>query len=609
MHADLHPAPACLRAPRTVEETGLPFLFLVELLVKVLFQRGQLHLPELAAYVKLGLGVLDPVIGFMRQEKLCEVMRRGASGTDADIHYQLTDSGRQRALECLARNAYAGPCPVPLAAYNAQVSAQSVANMHVTRARVAASFDGVVVNQRVLDQLGAAMNSGRAIFIYGAAGSGKTYLAERLQDLLQGAIALPYAIMVDGEVVPFYDPVLHLPAAQQLEAPAGIERAVQLDARWVRGVRRPAVLTGGELTLEMLDLRFDSVTRLYRAPPHLKANNGIFIIDDLGRQRCSPLELMNRWIVPMDRAIDYLSLHNGHTFQVPFDVVVVFSSNFLPERLQDLLQGAIALPYANMVDGEVIPFYEPVLHLPAAQQPEAPAGIERAVQLDARWVRGVRRPAVLTGGELTLEMLDLRFDSVTRLYRAPPHLKANNGIFIIDDLGRQRCSPLELMNRWIVPMDRAIDYLSLHNGHTFQVPFDVVVVFSSNFLPERLSDAAFLRRLGYKIEVPALSAAHYETVFRQTCAAYGVPFDAAAFAFLLQRHARGATPLLACYPRDLLRQVRDLARYEGTAAQLNEQVLDWAWNNYFAGENQRHGADDMAVEERAVQERREPKSS
>jgi predicted ATPase with chaperone activity len=277
---------------------------------------------------------------------------------------------------------------------------------------------------------------------------------------------------------------------------------------------------------------------------------------------------------------------------------------YLAERLQDLLQGAIALPYAIMVDGEVVPFYDPVLHLPAQQQPEAPSGIERAVQLDARWVRGVRRPAVLTGGELTLEMLDLRFDSVTRLYRAPPHLKANNGIFIIDDLGRQRCSPLELMNRWIVPMDRAIDYLSLHNGHTFQVPFDVVVVFSSNFLPERLSDAAFLRRLGYKIEVPALSAAHYETVFRQTCSTYGVEFDAAAFAFLLQRHARGATPLLACYPRDLLRQVRDLARYEGTAVQLNEQVLDWAWNNYFAGANQRHGADDMAV-----QERREPKSS
>ena len=441
--------PASLRAPRTVEETGLPFLFLVELLVKVLFQRGQLHLPELASYVKLSLVVIDPVISFMRQEKMCEVTRRGASGTDADIHYQLTDSGRQRALECLARNAYAGPCPVPLAAYNAQVAAQSVASMHVTRADVQANFDGIAVNARVLDQLGSAMNSGRAIFIHGAAGSGKTYLAERLSGLLQGSIAVPYAIMVDGEVVPFYDPVLHVPAGE-------------------------------------------------------------------------------------------------------------------------------------------------------AQQVNA--GIEKTVQLDARWVRGVRRPAVLTGGELTLDMLDLRFDSVTRLYRAPPHLKANNGIFIIDDLGRQRCSPLELMNRWIVPMDRAIDFLSLHNGYTFQVPFDVVVVFSSNFLPERLSDAAFLRRLGYKIEVPALSENDYEQVFAQTCTKYGVQFDAQAFRYLLhQLHYRCNVALLACYPRDLIRQVRDLARYEGTAMVLSDSVLEWAWNNYFAGASQRTG-----TEEKAGQERREP---
>lgn len=441
-------APAGERAPRTVEETGLPFLFLVELLVKVLFQRGQLHLPELASYVKLSLVVIDPVIAFMRLEKLCDVSRRGASGTDADIHYQLTDSGRQRALECLTRNAYAGPCPVPLAAYNAQVAAQSVAGMHVTRADVYANFDGIAVNPMVLDQLGSAMNSGRAIFIHGAAGSGKTYLAERLSGLLKDAIAVPYAIMVDGEVVPFYDPVLHLPATEAKEAPAGIEKIVQLDARWVRGVRRPAVLAGGELTLEMLDLRFDSVTRLYRAPPHLKANNGIFVIDDLGRQRCSPLELMNRWIVPMDRGIDFLSLHNGYTFQVPFDVIVVFSSNFLPERL---------------------------------------------------------------------------------------------------------------------------------------------------------SDAAFLRRLGYKIEVPALSESEYERVFRQTCANYGVAFDLDAFQYLLyQKHYHCKVALLACYPRDLIRQLRDLARYEGTEVELNPTVLEWAWNNYFAGADQR-----QANEEKNAAERRE----
>lgn len=441
--------PSDARAPRTVEETGMPFLFLAELLQKVLCQRGQLRLPELAAHVKLGSAVLDPMIAFLRQEKLCEVTRRGGSGTDADIVCQLTESGRQRALACLARNAYAGPCPVPLAAYNAQVAAQSVADMQVTRSAMQVGFADVVVDPRVLEQLGAAMNSGRAMFIHGAAGSGKTYLAERLACLLPGSIAVPHAIMVDGEVLPFHDPLLHVPVA----------------------AARPPV------------------------------------------------------------------------------------------------QGAL----------------------------------EKGAPLDARWERGLHRPAVLVGGELTLDMLDLRFDAASRLYRVPPHLKANNGIFIIDDLGRQRCSPMELMNRWIVPMDRAVDHLSLHNGHAFQVPFDVVVVFSSNFLPERLSDAAFLRRLGYKIEVPALGLAQYEQVFRQACVQHGVAFDAGAFAYLVERrHQAGQVPLLACYPRDLLRQVCDLARYEGTVARLDEQVLDWAWNNYFAGAGQRPAA------ATAVRARRDP---
>ena len=435
-------APAFMRAPRTVEETGLPFLFLVELLIKVLAQRGQLKLPELAGHLKLAVGVIDPLIAFMRTEKLCEVTRRGGSGTDADLAYHLTELGHDRARHCVARNAYAGPAPVTLADYTRQVALQSVADLHVTRADVTRNFSDIVVNPTVLDQLGAAMNSGRAIFIHGLAGSGKTYLAERLRGLLHGDIALPYAIMIDGEVVPFYDPVQHRamhPAAQ-------------------------------------------------------------------------------------------------------------------PEGL-------------------------------------APDSIDKLRSVDARWVRGVQRPATLTGGELTLEMLDLRFDPNTRLYQAPPHLKANNGIFIIDDLGRQRCSPLELMNRWIVPMDRGIDYLSLHTGHVFQVPFDVVVVFSSNFLPERLSDGAFLRRLGYKIEVPPQTEAEYERIFRQVCHQSDLVFEPDAYHYLLQeKHRREDVPLLACYPRDLIRQVLDLARYETAPAVMSRAALDWAWHNYFAGAGARRVA-------------------
>jgi len=441
--ANVHPergaAPADARAPRNVEETGLPFLFLTELLCKVLYQRGVMRLPELASHLKLGVGVIDPVITFLRTEKLCEVARSGNSGTDADLTYALTDAGRQRALAAMSRNAYAGPAPVTLEAYTAQVHAQSVGAVQVTRAGMAAAFDGIVVNPHVLAQLGAAMNSGRALFLHGQAGSGKTFLAERLRDLLTGAIAVPYALMVDGEVIPYFDAVQHRPVAGDAPAAGGIDRG------------------------------------------------------------------------------------------------------------------------------------------------SAP---------DMRWVRGVHRPAQLAGGELTLDMLDLRFDAHTRMYQAPPHLKSNNGIFIIDDLGRQRCTPDALMNRWIVPMDRSVDYLTLHTGHTFQVPFDVIVVFSSNFMPQRLSDGAFLRRLGYKIEVPAASEGEYAALFRQACLDAGVPVDDAMFGYLLERHREYGVPLLACYPRDLVRQLRDLARYEERAPELSRRTLDWAWDNYFTGTAQHGGRPD-----------------
>ncbi len=418
-----------LAIPRTLEHIGLPFHFLVELIAKILFISGQLRLIELSNRSKLSTNVLDSLVTFMRAEKLCEAVRRGGSNTDADLIFTLTDTGRTRAAEFLSRSAYAGPTPVAVQDYCAQVDAQSVSHMHVLREDISRKFEGIVVSPAVLDKFGAAMNSGRAIFIHGPAGSGKTFLAECLSGLLKGDIWVPYAILVDGEVVQVYDPAVHH------EAVSEVAQASLLDKR------------------------------------------------------------------------------------------------------------------------------------------DAP---------DPRWVH-CRRPAVLTGGELTLDMLELQFDPGTRYYQAPPHLKANNGIFIIDDLGRQRCSPTELMNRWIVPLDRRMDHLALHTGHKFMVPFDVVVVFSSNFAPDQLGDGAFLRRLGYKIEIGAQTEREYERIFRQACERHGVPYSHDAFQYLLrERHEREGKPLLACYPRDLVSQVRDLARYEGRPAELNPQALDWAWANYFA---------------------------
>ena len=421
-------------APRNLEETGLAFLSLIELLSKILFLRGQLRLIDLSAHIKLPASILEKLLGFMRTERLCEVVRRG--GTDGDVDYQLTDAGRVRATGYLARNQYAGAAPVSLDAYAQNVARQSIRGMRVTRQDVVRGFHGIVVTPHVRDQFGAAMNSGRAIFLHGPAGSGKTFIAEHLHGLLHGNVAIPHAITVDDEIIQVFDPFVHTPV------PAGA----------------------------------------------------------------------------------------------------------------------------------------------------APANaLERKVPRDARWVE-CERPVAITGGELTLAMLDLEFDRSAGYYRAPPHLKANNGILIVDDLGRQLVSPRELMNRWIVPLDRHRDYLTFHSGYKFMVPFDVVLIFSTNLKPADLADPAFMRRLGHKIHVGELTQDEYKAIFRQVCGELGIAYVETVFQHLLNnRYHREQRPLLACNPRDLLAQVRDYACYEGTQPQLTPQAIDRAWDNYFIASRPEEG--------------------
>jgi hypothetical protein len=415
--------------PRTVEDTGLDFLFLVELVTKVLFVRGQVSLAGLAEHTRLAPGVLETLLGFMRTERMCEVTRRG--GADGDVNYQLTDTGRDRALGFLARSQYAGVAPVSLRAYNQTVEAQSVAGMRCTREDMRRTFASVVTKPAVIDQVGAAMNSGRAMFLYGPAGSGKTFLAERLRGLLRGTVLVPHAFMAGNDVIQLLDPLVHLPVQQAGRAGGAIDRGATGDGRWVV----------------------------------------------------------------------------------------------------------------------------------------------------------CERPVVLSGGELKLEMLDLDFDEGTRYYQAPPHVKANNGIYVVDDLGRQLVTPRDLMNRWVVPLDRRKDYLSLRTGHKFSVPFDVVVVFSTNLRPVDLVDEAFLRRIGYKIYLGPLSEDEYRAVFVGVCVELGIAFDEDKFQYLLrEHHDRENRPRLACYPRDILSQLRDFAVYEGAPIELSTEHLDRAWHNYFIGE-------------------------
>lgn len=317
------------RAPRTVAETAVDTPLLVDLCAKILSQRGRLKVVELSRLLRLPPSVVGELLDFMRTERLVGVV--GHPGVESEALYELTDTGRRHALDALARCQYAGPAPVSLDAYRDRVSSHSMQHERVNADSVHAAFRNIVIKPQVVDQMGAAMNSGRAVLIYGPAGSGKTYLAEHLAALQSGDIPVPYAITVGGEIIQVFDPLVHEPVPEMLSE--GLIRD-DSDTRWLR-CRRPMVIAGGELTLQMLDLQFDPATRYYQAPPHVKANGGLFVVDDLGRQIVAPRDLMNRWIVPLDRNRDYLTLHTGFKFAIPFDMVVIFSTNLRPADLAD----------------------------------------------------------------------------------------------------------------------------------------------------------------------------------------------------------------------------------------------------------------------------------
>lgn len=321
-----------LRAPQTIAETGLSQTFLVELVAKAMYRLGLTRLTELSAHLCLSGAVVESLTVFMRREGLLEIARRG--DTDADTQFELTQAGRARSAEWLSRNQYDGPAPVPLAAYRERVAAQSITHRHVDCEQVRDAFAGLVVPAALQDLLGTGVNSGRPMLLYGEAGSGKTWLAERLHLLMPGEVAIPHAIAVDNEVVRVFDPHWHQPVDEPAAARAPLDIRSRPDARWVL-CERPLVVAGGELTLAMLDLSFDERAGYYEAPPHFKANNGLFIVDDLGRQIVTPHELMNRWIVPMERRYDHLMLRNGGKFTIPFDLQLVFSTNLTPGELDD----------------------------------------------------------------------------------------------------------------------------------------------------------------------------------------------------------------------------------------------------------------------------------
>lgn len=316
--------------PRTVAESGLDTRLIVDLAAKFLLLRGRLSTDALSREIRLPLSVLGEALAFMRAERLVEVVRH--EGLEPSVVYQLSELGRMLANDAHARCRYAGPAPVTLQAYSEMIELHSIKRATINRNFIRNAFRDMIAPLAIVDQIGAAMNSGRAILLHGPAGSGKTFLAEHLAPLQPGSILVPYAVTVGGEIIQIYDPLVHKPVREPDETRGAVSR--DRDARWIH-CRRPMIIAGGELNLQMLDLQFEPALRFYQAPPHLKANGGLFVVDDLGRQLVAPQDLMNRWIVPLDRRRDYLSLHTGFKFSIPFDLTVIFSTNLPPHSIAD----------------------------------------------------------------------------------------------------------------------------------------------------------------------------------------------------------------------------------------------------------------------------------
>jgi hypothetical protein len=412
--------------PKTIEETGLSVDQLEQLTLKTMYG-GEATGHAIADHMRLPYAIIEPLIERARAQLLVEV--RGASGSGtAGYRYLLTDLGRDRARQYLAISQYAGVAPIPLSAYVAEMTALREARGYVDRERLSRGFTHLVVKESVLEQVGPAVNSGKAVFLYGPPGNGKTVIAEGMGRTLGTDMYVPYAIDVDGHVVTVYDPVNH----ESLEDGAAVSNSV-----------------------------------------------------------------------------------------------------------------VAALPR------------------------------------DRRWVR-VRRPVVIVGGELTLDMLDLTFNSISKFYEAPLQLKANGGVFLVDDFGRQRMRPEDLLNRWIVPLESRVDYLTLHTGKKFQIPFDVLTVFATNLDPKSLADEAFLRRIPYKIPIHDPSLAEFTQIFEMNCKRRNLKFHEVLVEYLQRRHYEPVgRPFRACHPRDLLDQMIALCRYRGVEPTITRELIDKACETYF----------------------------
>lgn len=411
----MHPDP-----PETMEETGLKFSFIVDLIMKHALNMGEFTIPSIGSRIKLPLTIVDEALERLRKDHMVEV--RGAKElSKLSYRFALTDAGIKRASALLEVSRYLGPAPVPFDEYRSMVETQTIKSIFVDEGTIKEAFSDIIISEKILSRIGPAVSSGRAIFLYGPSGNGKTTIAESIGRILPGNIYMPYAVMVEGEIIAIYDKASHVAVEPEHDA--------------------------------------DSV--------------------------------------------------------------------------------------------------------------------------DQRWIL-VKRPVVMVGGEMTLKSLDIDFNPISKFYEAPLQMKANNGLFIVDDFGRQQVDPQNFLNRWIVPLERRTDFITFHTGMKIEIPFDQLVVFATNLEPRELVDEAFLRRIRYKIKIDHPELSEYKEIFKRVCDSNGIAFNEDVFNYLIERfYHRNNVKLNSCHCRDIIDNLVDDAHYHAVKPELTKQTISTAWESYF----------------------------
>ena len=320
--------------PKTLDDMQLPLVMMRDIALKTMFRKNINEVSELARAICLPRQVTQELIDMAREQKLVEATGTLNASAGGEMGYQLTDGGKSRTLDALSQSEYFGAMPVPLAVYREQIKRQSIRNIQVTREQLTSAMGHLILPNELLDHLGPAVSAGRSILMYGPPGNGKSSISNGIRDAMGDKVYVPRAIEYAGQVITVYDPIVHAAVDEEEDDPTSLRRRVTFDTRYVK-CDRPTVITGGELSLDMLDLVYNPTARTYQAPLQLKSTGGIFIVDDLGRQKEPPQALINRWIVPLEESKDILALQSGEKFEVPFDTLVIFSTNFHPNKIFD----------------------------------------------------------------------------------------------------------------------------------------------------------------------------------------------------------------------------------------------------------------------------------